>query len=194
MDVYAMKTKKSPQLLLTSALLCMMFPSLTIVMKKVRCIRSAWNRKELLSMRIQHMKNFTYEHMVHATVQCKHLQSDINFSSLCSCMNSQCITIMSFIANRWILSSYTHPPTLNRDRAPLVRVEAVAKRSCKLNVALHYRCLLVKALLRYYLQSSTSSQQIPDTIHLHWGALSSIERRWMGVTTQYSYISESSIV
>ena len=75
------------------------------------------------------------------------------------------------------------------------RLAAVAKHSCKLNVALHYCCLPVKALLCYCRQYSIRSQRIPDSIHLHWGAQSlAIEQAWVdrhnvGVTTQYSSIS-----
>ena len=63
------------------------------------------------------------------------------------------------------------------------------KHSCKLNVALHYCCLHVKALLRYCrLQSSTCSWRILDSIHLHWGTclLPLNERGWMGVNYSIS--------
>ena len=116
--------------------------------------------------------------------------------------------------NRWILSSYAHvtpihPRSIDGKRpGPSMqmygvqnlstacwRLEAVAQHPCKLNVALHYWCLPVKALLHYCRQSSTHSQQIPDFIHLHWGARSfAIDWAWVdgrnvGVTTQYSSIS-----
>ena len=116
--------------------------------------------------------------------------------------------------NRWKLSSYAHvtpihPRSIDGKRPSVSmqmyevrnlstacwRLEAVAKRSCKLNIVLHYCCLPVKALLRYCRQSSTCSQRIPDSIHLHWGARSfSINWAWVdgrnvGVTTQYSSVS-----
>ena len=78
-----------------------------------------------------------------------------------------------------------HPPTLNRWQRPGAsmqimygvrnlstacwRLEAVAKRSRKLNVALHYCCLPVKALLRY-------CRVPPVSWHIEW-----VDRRNVGV-------------
>ena len=73
------------------------------------------------------------------------------------------------------------------------RLEAVSKHSCKLNVALHYCCLPVKAL-NSLLPSVFNMQSTNSGLHtLHGGTQSfAIERAWVngrnvGITTQYSF-------